>query len=74
MQPIFSILLQHHISKLSRYFWSAVRGDRITESVKSVSKLFVYQEYLSYRNVPYQQPGIWVSYICIDLEINTYDV
>ena len=25
VQLIFSILLQHHISKLSRYFWSAAR-------------------------------------------------
>jgi len=28
VQLIFSILLQHHISKLSRYFWSAARSNR----------------------------------------------
>ena len=30
VQLIFSILLQHHISKLSRYFWSAARSVQVS--------------------------------------------
>jgi hypothetical protein len=30
VQPIFSSLLQHHISKLSRYFWYAFRSVQIS--------------------------------------------
>ena len=31
VQLILSILLQHHISKLSRYFWSAARNVQVSE-------------------------------------------
>ena len=31
---IFSSLLQHHISKLSRYFWSAARSVQVMEWIK----------------------------------------
>ena len=32
VKMIFSILLQHHISKLSRYFWSAARSVQVSAS------------------------------------------
>ena len=34
VQLIFSILLQHHISKLSRYFWSAARNVQVSARYK----------------------------------------
>jgi len=42
VQLIFSILLQHHISKLSRYFWSAARSvqDIFKQISLNISKLF----------------------------------
>ena len=36
VQLIFSILLQHHISKLSRYFWSAARSVQVSALYKAM--------------------------------------
>ena len=36
VQLIFSILLQHHISKLSRYFWSAARSVQVSTPYKAM--------------------------------------
>ena len=38
VQLIFSILLQHHISKLYRYFWSAARSVQFQHHTKPCSK------------------------------------
>jgi hypothetical protein len=35
VQMTFSILLQHHISKLSRYFWSAARSIQVSAPYKA---------------------------------------
>ena len=39
VQLIFSILLQHHISKLSRYFWSAARSVQVSAPYKAMLKM-----------------------------------
>ena len=36
VQLIFYILLQHHISKLSRYFWSAARSVQVSAPYKAM--------------------------------------
>jgi hypothetical protein len=36
VQLIFSILLQHHISKPRRYFWSAFRNVQVSAPCKAV--------------------------------------
>jgi hypothetical protein len=36
VQLIFSILLQHHISELSRYFWSTFRSVHVSVPYKAV--------------------------------------
>jgi hypothetical protein len=39
VQLIFSIHLQHHISKLSRYFWSSFRRDQIFAPYKAMLQM-----------------------------------
>ena len=39
IQLIFSILLQHHISKLSRYFWSAARSVQVSAPYKAMLQM-----------------------------------
>ena len=39
VQLIFSIFLQHHISKLSRYFWSAGRSVQISAPYKAILQM-----------------------------------
>jgi hypothetical protein len=39
VQLIFSILLQHHISKLPRYFWSIFRSVKISASYKAMLQI-----------------------------------
>ena len=39
VQLIFSILLQHHISKLSRYFWSAARSVQVSAPYKAMFQM-----------------------------------
>ena len=39
VQMIFSILLQHHISKFSRYFWSAARSVQVSASYKAMLQM-----------------------------------
>ena len=39
VQMIFSILLQHHISKLSRYFWSAARSVQVSAPYKPMLQM-----------------------------------
>jgi hypothetical protein len=43
VQLIFSILLQHHISKLSRYFWSTVRIVQVSAPYKAMRRYKVKQ-------------------------------
>jgi len=40
VQLIFSILLQHHISKLSRYFWSTARSVKVSAPYKTMLKMW----------------------------------
>ena len=39
VQLIFSIILQHHISKLSRYFWSTARSVQVSAPYKAMLKM-----------------------------------
>ena len=39
VQLIFSILLQHHISRLSRYFWSAARSVQVSVPYKAIFQM-----------------------------------
>jgi hypothetical protein len=39
VQLTFSILLQHHISKLSRYFWSTFRSVHISAQYKAMLQM-----------------------------------
>jgi hypothetical protein len=39
VQLIFSILLQHHISKLSRYFWSSFQRVQVSAPYKAVLQM-----------------------------------
>ena len=39
VQLIFSISLQHHISKLSRYFWSAARSVQVSAPYKATLQM-----------------------------------
>ena len=39
VQLIFSILLQHHISKLSSYFWSAARSVQVSAPYKTMLQM-----------------------------------
>ena len=39
IQLIFSILLQHHISKLSTYFWSAARSVQVSTPYKAMLQM-----------------------------------
>jgi hypothetical protein len=39
VQLIFSILLQHHISKLSRCFWSTVRSVQVSAPYKAIIQM-----------------------------------
>ena len=38
VEMIFSVRLQHHISKLSRYFWSTFRSDQFQHHIRLCSK------------------------------------
>ena len=47
VQLIFSILLQHHISKLSRYFWSAARSVQSDLNLrKKLIKCYIWNLYI----------------------------
>jgi len=45
VQLIFSILLQHHISKLSTYFWSTVRSVQVSAPYKAMLQI---QHFISF--------------------------
>jgi len=47
VQLIFSILLQHHISKLSRYFWSAAQSVQVSKPCSKCRILLVSSSNLS---------------------------
>ena len=42
VQLIFSILLQHHISKLSRCFWSTARSVQVSAPYKAMLRILPY--------------------------------
>jgi len=44
VQLIFSILLQHHISKLSRCFWSTARSVQVSAPYKAMLQTSIYHE------------------------------
>ena len=46
VQLIFSILLQHHISKLSRCFWSTARSVRVSAPYKAMLQMLHYTSFV----------------------------
>ena len=71
VQLIFSILLQHHISKLSRCFWSAARSVQVPAPYKAMLQMKHFTSFfLKFKRVTMLQIFLFVLWSPLDTKLS----